>query len=402
MKVLYVVHHFLPPRHVAGTEIYTFNLAREMSRRGHSVHIYYAESYMDKPQYHLERKTFKGLPCHEVVHNYKYPTFRHTWKDERMEEIFESVIREVRPDIVHFQHLHLHSIGYIDVAKAFSLPIIYTLHEYMLMCPRGGQLLKPGMDLCRGPDPRECVECRKDATIREIEERIAGIKERLGHVDLFISPSAFLRGKFIEQGFVSPEKIIHSDNGFDLSIFEGTVRETGDKFRFGYIGTIADYKGVHLIIEAAGKLGDCGMEVKIHGDPEVFPEYGRMLARMEKPPFVRLMGRYDHEDTGKVLAGLDVIIVPSLWYENSPLTIHEAHLSGIPVIASDIGGMAELLQGNRGGLLFERGNAEDLKDKMAEFLKDPSLAHTLVRRARKVKSIEDDARDMEKRYEAYL
>jgi glycosyltransferase involved in cell wall biosynthesis len=406
VRILYVVHQLLPPRHVAGTEIYSINLAREMQSRGHHVEMFFTEAYVDREQYQLGRGTFQGLPYHEAVFCADYESFESTYRNPRMEELFERVLDAVQPDLVHCQHLALHSIGYIDQIRSRGLPIVYTLHEYMLMCPRDGQLLRPGLQLCQGPEPEACAVCvehlprpaRDASRVDAIRTREREIKRRLADVDLFLAPSAFLRDRFVAAGWIDADRIIHSDNGFRVDVFAGVGRVPGQRLRVGYLGTIADYKGVHLLIEAFEGIDAGRAECRIWGDLDIFPDYGRRLREMDKPVAVRLMGRFDNADVGRVLAELDVLVVPSLWFENSPLTIHEAFLGGLPVLATDQGGMAELIEDGVNGLLFRRGDVADLRAKIQCLLDDPTLLERLRKGLPAVKTIAEDAAAMERRY----
>lgn len=401
MRILYVVHQILPPRHVAGTEIYTLRLARAIQARGHEPVLFFTESYADREQYDLARGTFEGLPFFEAVHNYGFPSFRHTWRDERMEALFERVLGLARPDLVHFQHLHLHSIGYIDLAAAAGLPMVYTLHEYLLICPRGGQLLRPGLRPCPGPEQAECARCT-GASLEELRLRREGIRERLERVGLFIAPSEFLRRRFIEEGLIPPERILHSDNGFSPEPFAEARQRPSPRLRVGYIGTLADYKGVHLLVEAARALDRPDILFQIHGDPGIFPDYGRSLLAMPRPANLTFEGPFSNAEVGRVLAGLDVLVVPSLWFENSPLTIHEAYLAGLPVVASGHGGMAELVADGKSGLHFPPGDARALAAALRRLLEEPGLLERLRRGIPQVKQIGQDAADMEARYRGLL
>ena len=423
LRLLFVVHQFLP-RHRAGTELYTYYLAREMVARGHQVCLYFTEIYPDRPQYQIRRGMYEGLPFIEVVHSHYFPSFRHTYRDETMEEIFEQVLEETKPDLVHFQHLYLHSVGYVEVARRHQLPIVYTLHEYILMCLRGGQLLLPDLSLCSGPENTACARCAHmypppgadepapsdgttDPYIPAVALRTREIAEQLESVDLFISPSAFLRDRFVGQGMIEPERILFSDNGFPAELFENVQREEEERWprgalRFGFVGTIGEAKGLHLLVEAFRGLDNSRATCQAHGDLGMFPDYKERLEA--QPGFERIhwAGPFDHSRIGEVLAGIDVLIVPSLWYENSPLTIHEAFLAEVPVLTVDRGGMAELVEDGRNGLHFRMGDAEDLQRKMRRFLEEPELLAHLRRGFPRLKTISEDAETMEGRYRQLL
>jgi len=406
MKILYVVHQFLP-RHVAGTEIYAYHLARAMRKRGHDARVFHVEWKEGAPPYELEEKDYREVPCFEA-HPGDWPeTFRETYMNPRMEELFRKVLDTFRPDLVHIQHLANHSMGYLDELKERKIPVVYTLHEYLLMCPGGGRLIRSGLELCPGPSPEACARCTREGGLPppergSWEEAVALRKEeitaRLAGVDLFISPSRYLKGRFVRAGWIPEEKILASDNGFPVEIFRKVPRREHSFFHVGYIGTMVEHKGVHVLIEACRGIREEGILCSIHGDLDVVPEYGERLRKMERPDWVRLMGAYDHERVGEILAGLDAAVVPSLWVENSPLTIHEAFLAGVPLLVSDMGGMAELVSEGRGGLRFRTGDPADLREKILLLARDRDLLARLRETIPPVKGIDEDARDMEARY----
>lgn len=450
LRVLLVIHDFLP-RHAAGSEIYTHKLAKGLRARGVNAHVLYTEARPGVHSYFLTDGEYDGVPCTEISHQHTTAHFDRTYSDPQMERIFDRVLDEFRPDVVHVQHLHYHSIGYISVAKARGIPVVYTLHEYMLLCPRGGQMLREDLEICERPIPEKCADCIKHLALepapedegrarlssrlarhlptgvktglkrltgvhsgqagsaaptsshadyaRAIQERLDLIKRELEGVDLFLSPSEFLRQKFIDCGMVDPDRIIASDNGQDASPFEGIVRSPSPNLRVGYIGTIADYKGVHVIVDAMNLLADLDdVQCDIWGSLHSFPEYAQALPSRIVNERTRLRGRYDPKDIGHVLSELDALIVPSLWYENSPLTIHEAFMAGIPIIASRLGGMAEYVHHGKNGLLFEVGDAEELASRIREIHADRGMLERLRNEHVEVKPIGDDVQDMLGRY----
>jgi glycosyltransferase involved in cell wall biosynthesis len=477
VKILVIVHQF-PPQESAGTEVYAWKLAKELQRRGHVLTVYYTQRDPERKQYSLRRGSFDGLPFFEVVNNHEFTTFRSTWKDARMEEHLASILEEVQPDVVHVQHLHLHSIGYLERIHARRIPIVYTLAEYLNICPRNGWMVKLDFSLCAGPELGECARCARgiwpapsseevltiykpvsvpppsepyrryswSRFLRKVQRRIGvenghpepapptfveeqtprlpddldpylpgvelrwrEIKEGLANVDLFIAPSRFLLERFVDAGMVAPERILHSDYGFDHQPFERApgAKPAGTSPRsenlvVGFIGSVAEQKGVHLLIEAMNRLPEQGIECQIWGGLSSFPEYVAMLRDARAHLGVRFMGRYANDRIAEVLRGLDVLVVPSRWYENSPLTIHEAFMAGIPVITGDQGGMAELVQHEKNGLCFRVGDSIDLGRQLQRLMQEPDLLARLRAGIPPVKDIAEDAREMEERFTALL
>jgi glycosyltransferase involved in cell wall biosynthesis len=270
--------------------------------------------------------------------------------------------------------------------------------------------------VCEGPEVAECAKCARhwpppghgapgengDVYERAVEERLEAVKDGLGKVDLLISPSRFLRQKYIDYGFARPDQIIFSDNGIATSRYESVPHEPADHLRVGYFGTISDWKGIHVLVEAFNGLPETGVECKIYGDMTFLPEYSRRVRNLRRHLDVKFMGEFDNSRVAEVLSGIDVLVVPSLWFENSPLTIHEAFLAGVPVLCSDRGGMAELIGDGVNGLHFRMGDARDLRDKIGRLMNEPDLLDSIRFSFPEVKDIGADARDMEKRYDSLL
>ena len=440
LKILMVVHQYVP-RHVAGTEVYTHNLAKALSAR-HDVLVLSAESDYDKERFDEQRVYVEGIPVHQVIHNYKWASFRDTYDCPEADAIFRRVLREEAPDVVHIQHLHYFSANFVTIARSRGIPVVYTLHDYMLMCARDGTLRREDGELCQVPIPSKCKDCIAhheldgspapalprglrpgvdalvpDDVVRAIRnmrvdghdagdpheeaaaERLDYLKHVLADVDLFVSPSEFLRQRFIDSGMVDPDRIIASDNGYDLTRFSDASKRSAppaDRLRVGYVGTIAEHKGIHLIVDAMNRMDNERVTCRIWGDVTAFWEYTEQLQRSITNPRTILMGPFDNDRITDILHDIDLLIVPSVWFENSPLTVHEAAACGIPVLASDQGGLAEYVLPEITGRHFALGDASDLRTKIMSFLEDPMTGFepgTLT-----LKSIEDDARDTEQRY----
>jgi glycosyltransferase involved in cell wall biosynthesis len=438
LRVLLVIHDFLP-YHAAGSEVYTYQLAKALQARS-DVEILFAENRPGRPQYEARRDEWDGIPVTEVVHHGAWPDFRSTYEDPRMEARFDEVLDRFRPDVVHVQHTKFFGVGILRRAARRGIPVVYTLHEYMLLCGRDGQLLQANLERCQQPEVGKCAEClaptlaesglasravqalgrglaralpgklkelgtriERRAAVRYVtpagparrRELVAGreraIRGALEHVDLFLAPSEFLRKTFVDSGFVRPDRIVVSRYGQDLSRFKALPRTPSANLRVGFLGTIAAYKGVEVLVDALNRLEGHPVEGRIHGVTEFFPDFVAALRKRITNPKVRLLGRYENKDVGRILSEMDVLVVPSLWWENSPITIHEAFLAGVPVIASNQGGMAELVQHGKNGALFQIGEPADLARVLLRFVADRSLAAALRPRRESIRDIREDA-----------
>ena len=201
---------------------------------------------------------------------------------------------------------------------------------------------------------------------------------------------------------IPEDRILVSPNGQDVARFENfPPRVRGPALRFGYVGTIAEHKGVHVLVEAMNMLADQpAAECRIHGDLDAFVEYKERLLALNANPRTQFAGRFMPADVARVFAELDVLVIPSLWYENAPVTIQEAALAKVPVIASDHGGLAEHVIEGVAGLRFRPGDAEDLRKKIAWFLEDFSRCDRFDFSQVPIVTIRDQAADLEQRYYA--
>lgn len=237
----------------------------------------------------------------------------------------------------------------------------------------------------------------KRASVTMVQNRLMHIKEMCKYVDLFIAPSIFLREEFIKFG-IPEEKIIYSDNGMNMAYYKGITRRESEQVRFSFIGSMVPHKGVHVLIEAFNGIEDERAELNIYGDLSLQPQYSEMLIQIAKNPNIHFRGRFNNDKIGETLSGTDVLVVPSVWLENSPLVIHEAFITGVPVIASNLGGMADLVKHGVNGLLFKVGDANDLMSKMHTLIKEADLIERLRQGMTHVKTIEEDVLFMEELY----
>ncbi|MBK8797573.1 MAG: glycosyltransferase [Anaerolineales bacterium] len=214
--------------------------------------------------------------------------------------------------------------------------------------------------------------------------RRARISAALHCVTMIVAPSQFMYNQF--EPMVEAGKLVFSRIGFnDERLHHNEQRGTGATLRFGYIGQIAQHKGVHVLIDAFKRLNTSQKSAELHiwGGLEVEPAYTLKLRKLAaENPRIVLHGRFESNRLGEVLDTFDYGVVPSIWFENSPFSILEAYAAGIPVIASNLGGMAELVNDDQDGKLFAAGDAKDLAGKMQNILDDNALNARLQQGAR--------------------
>lgn len=401
MKIAKVIHGF-PPYYMAGSEVYSYNLCSELSKK-HDVWVFTRVENPYSPLYEVRQEELNDMQVTRVNKPPRDYTFRSKYEDAELEGIFERWLDSVDPDIAHVGHLSHLGTNIIRILKERGIPVVYTLHDYWLMCLRG-QLITNGLELCNGPTPEGCARCfelyfqSREEGEREVvrwREHMKGIMQIIG---FYVAPSNFLRNVLVESG-IPERKITYLDYGFNTKLFDGFSKTDSDMVRFGFLGRIIPVKGIHILIDAFNGMTGENAELNIYGEAPASAEY---LESRVKNPRIHFRGPYDNQDVAEVLSNIDVLVVPSIWYENSPLVIHEAFLAKIPVIATNLGGMAEYVKDGKNGLLFELGNVDDLRDKMTKLARNPELLRELSDGENEVRTIQEDAESMVSIYEDLL
>jgi glycosyltransferase involved in cell wall biosynthesis len=226
--------------------------------------------------------------------------------------------------------------------------------------------------------------------VRALAERPAYMKQQMNKLGRVIAPTRLMIKILTEHGLL-PEKITFSPFGINLKPFLSRVRkEAKDCLRIGYIGTLSEPKGGHILLKAIRSLSeDESVVLKIYGKPNEFPEYVAELRRIaDDDSRITFCGTFPNTQIGDVFSDIDLLVVPSIWYENTPLVIYSAHAAGCPVIASNLGGMSEVVHHGVNGLLFEQGDVSGLAEAISQLAHDRRLLRRLTENIRQPKSIE--------------
>ena len=296
---------------------------------------------------------------------------------------FRNFLLAQHPHIVHFHHTLFLGYDIIRLTRtAMPLtPIVWTLHEFMPICHREGQMVRTRSDdLCSMASPRRCHECFPDISPQSFFMRTRFIRSHLSLVDLFVAPSRFILERYVDWG-IPRAKIELLANGRPAAPVADDAHGE-PRNRFGYFGTLNHFKGIQVLLRAMEILGeDFDGHLWVHGaslefQPESFRAQIEELLEATKEQ-VTFSGPYRREELAKLMSNIDWVVVPSIWWENAPLVIQEAFQHGRPVIASDIGGMAESVTDGVSGLHFRRADPRSLADVMTRAATTPGLWDTL-------------------------
>ncbi len=385
MKILFTLHNFFPEK-VFGAEWVCIRQMRELLRRGHRVGLFYAGN---KPvtERQLIENGLKGLQCFPVQFlNTKGQVLLSVIKPHIVHR-FRYTVEQFSPDAIIYHHLVRLSLNLPVVSYKKQIPSILYLHDFYLSCP-SYSLLQPDNSICSRGGAFKCAACLFENRFRRLQSvsgvaailtipllamRQIMIRRLIIRVSCFVSPSRFLIRKLQDQGiFPTPVAII--PNGCEqVKDKEKKVLQTDSHFiRFGYMGSIIEKKGIGLLVKAFG--GDLGKQLTIRGfgDKRALTQF-----RLEHPDFRAKLELFD-PDKASFFEKVDVVIVPSIWYENQPTVIIEAFSYGKPVICSDFGAFPEMVENNVSGLLFKIGDVDDLKEKIGYLNDHPMEIHRLA------------------------
>jgi GT2 family glycosyltransferase/glycosyltransferase involved in cell wall biosynthesis len=428
VKVLLVVHAY-PPEGLGGAETYTEALARELART-HEVAVLHRSADPARPDYDVRESSRDGVRVFSLNNLHREAPGFEAYRDEGVTRAAARVMDALRPDVVHVGHLAGLSTGLVFEARRLGFPVVLTLHDFFAACPLG-QLLNVRLEVCPGPTPRRCLDCvgaqvaAAPAAARALGRRLpgagllGGALSRLGRsgeariasrldemaevvraADVRISPSRFLRDRMAALGFADIEVV---ENGHAPIGAYPRRSDPQGRVRIGFVGSAIPSKGVHVLAEAFRRLAEPRATLEIHGP--FLPYHGdtgyeaRVRGILGDDAAAILRGAFAHERVGEILAGLDVLVVPSIWEENAPLTIQEAFLAGVPVVVSDHGGAAEAVRDGVGGLRFKPGDAFDLARVLRRFVEEPGLRERLSEARPHVTTMDEHVRALESAYE---
>jgi glycosyltransferase involved in cell wall biosynthesis len=425
-KVLYICHNH-PAVRPGGAEAYAYELFQAMRSSSEFEAVFLAKG---GPPLSYAGRTHRGTPFSPVdgrtdeyffyTDGYTYDWLYGTVTDKQLyTRHFREFLASIRPAIVHFQHTLF--LGY-DMLREVrnTLPeagIVYTLHEYLPICHRKGQMLRTNDELCLMASPRRCNECFPDVAPQSFFLRERFIKSHFQVVDRFLAPSHFLLERFVDWGI--PRHKIQFEEYGRLPIQTGPAVTNRPRNRFAFFGQLNHYKGINILLRAMEIIGadvpqlasatlpvlesllaagttragtpgpipgaavrsDSKPHLWVHGanlevQPGEFQNEFRQLLEATRAN-VTFAGRYNHWELPKLMENIDWVVVPSLWWENSPLVIQEAFMFGKPVICSDIGGMAEKITHNVNGLHFRVGDPASLAETIRRATHTPDLWHSL-------------------------
>jgi glycosyltransferase involved in cell wall biosynthesis len=389
MKVLYVSHNH-PTLHPGGAEAYALELYEAMRERPGVEPLLLARIGSNVAH---QRSGHPGTPFSTVSGDdpNQYFVFTETEHFDffnltsRDKELYSRHLTDFllahRPDVVHLQHTHFIGLDLLGQIRRV-LPhaaIVYTLHEFLPICHRDGQMVRTmNNELCDEASPRRCHECFPQQSEQAFFLRERFVKGQFDNVDRFVAPSAQLMDKYLRWG-IPPERIEVEEYGRRPPAQRARdPRQAKAPTNIGFFGQLSYFKGAKVMLEAMSMLDeDVDAHLWLHGanlelqTPQFREEFEAMHDSIKGR--VTFRGPYAHAQLPSLMSDLHWVLVPSVWWENSPLVIQEAFFHRRPIICSDVGGMAEKVRDGVDGVHFRVGDPHSLARTIETAVGNPRL-----------------------------
>ncbi|HXH39330.1 MAG TPA: glycosyltransferase, partial [Thermoanaerobaculia bacterium] len=337
------------------------------------------------------------------------PFRRNAIHDRAIERDFERFLKAERPDLLHIHHLAGHAFSLAKVAKRLGIPIVLQIQDWWFLCARVNLFDRDGKR-CSGPAAAKCARC---ATLTKVAP--ARLTNGLLHIarrraaraairacDVYVAGSKAIRDDYLRAEVIPASKPFHViPYGVSVDIPRQPRAPAHRPIRFGYVGSIAPHKGVHVAVEAMRGLDPSQASLHIWGDVTAFPDY---VADLQRAGGARILfeGSFREGEKAKVFASMDVLLVPSIGLESFGLAAREAMTCGVPVIASEGGALSEMFAPGECGELFPVGDAAALRRLLLRVVDDPGIIDRWSEHLPRPKRNDVHASEIERIYDAVL
>lgn len=381
-----LIHNTFPPHYLGGAEVVVHNTCHGLLQRGVEASVLMVNARMRRAG-DLHRQE-QGVPVHEV-------TFEPHWIASPWLQVFDprvyrrvrAELRRLRPDLVHVHNLSGATLAPLVACRRLGVPVVLTLHDQWLLCPNNLLYRGSGQSCDPAQPPGDCTRCyrRYDfwADVPRRRQRFAALTR---HVRLFLSPSQKLIDLHTAAGY-DPARFRLLPNGIAPDavrlpanpLARACARDAGRFRTILFAGALVEVKGVPTLLEALPLLtrhvGRFRLLVAGAGD-----EHLRAALRRYDPATVCLLGPLPFQEMRALYAAADLTVVPSVSYENAPMTVAESLMAGTPVLGAAIGGIPELVREGETGYLFPPGDPVALAAQAIRHFARPARQRREMRR----------------------
>jgi glycosyltransferase involved in cell wall biosynthesis len=406
LKILEVVHNF-PPHSFSGTELYTLNLSKELQKRGHDVTVLYPIVNKTTPPYSCNASMYGDVKVMQFNVHDPAGNARSDYFNPAYDQPFRNFLAANDFDAVHFQHVYGLSANWIAIAKELGIAVFLKVDDMFFYCMKTHLINRAGA-ACSGPDSldkcHDCVFNNADADPNAIAEGYQRLAFRRAFLQRIFNLPDFVQAasQYVKEGSV----LAGFNNANFKAITTGIApfdtlpreRSNSGQLTLGFLGYVHVRKGILDFLNAIEifqkSRPTSNLKFVIHGHHLNDDLYKYMLAKVSRLQNVSYHGSFEPKNRAQILSQLDLLVMPSIG-ENYPFLLREALYAGVPVAASKIAGVPEIVKPGENGFLFPPGDAQALAAIFAELANDPAVLQRLKPRADKIKLIADEAQELE-------
>ena len=388
MRILICTNSY-PPRFVGGAELVAHHLAVAMAAQGHEVVAFVGDPDEIADQRIPTRATYDGIQVYRLaLRRADYDPGRLNYIDHEVDAHFEALCAEFSPEVVHCHNLTGLSTNLPEIAFRSGARVFMTLHDFWGFCPRNTLTISDHSP-CR--DRKACDSCvpKLDEARPPIEVRRQQLANMADHVERFMAPSRFVFDRYVEAGWPVARMCV-VPNGVDTAQFEAILPPprrsyTADApLRMVFVGYFGAHKGVQLLPEVVARMRNRDRVVlDLVGEGPLASHLRTEILRLNLDGLIRFRGKFEPGAMAKVYAEADVVVVPSTWPENQPVCIMEAKASARAVVASNIGGIPDIVRNGEDGILVRSGDVKAFADAIDYLADHPNACAELGENGRR-------------------
>lgn len=371
MKIC-IVSNLYPPHIIGGAEITVAKLAEALSNKGHEVMV-----ITTSPQKNESFEELNGVKVYRINPWNLYTIYDHQdksalnkalwhgmdiWNLNSYQKVRDILKNEI-PDVVHVNNYKGFSMSIFDAVKSLNIPLVFTAHDCSLICPRANLMHGNGA-ICEDPQ----IICNLYSSV---QRRL--IK---GKVDWLTAPSQFIIDKLKSCNFFHEVKTSKIPLGIELT--DKRLVKNYETIDISYMGGLNKTKGVHVLINAFRRIENNNIKLHIYGKGVDEEEFKKLA---DSDPRIIFHGYLQRDQLLDSYEQSNLTVLPSICYDNSPMMIYESLTSSTPVIASNIGGIPELIEESHNGYLFKPGDEAKLQEILEGLINYPESLKLLEKGA---------------------
>ena len=425
MKIIISARRFVQPL-LGGVDVYADRLRRALERLGHEVAILSIDSNAEQHNegINIHSESFNGTNIFRINlsgQGLSQRTFYNAY-DPEIGRAVKDLLREQKPDLFIIMNFYMLTLAPVEAAKELKIPVVHIATDFVPICRRSTFIRWDGQPCQTGESTKSCAACfvshrvsgRVTSSILNrfpedtlkrwanshdshrfpsplwilksywkqvsiMDQRLRTLQPLRDQIDLILTPTNFAYRIFRTNGF-KPERVYHFPFGVELDDpLDKRNNSNASAVRFLFVGRFQPYKGAHLLVDAFNNLHEPqGATLTLYGGPHGYESYYKNLkSRIATNDRIHFGGILAPTELKRAFAETDYFVLPSTWHENSPLILLDALQSQTPVIASDVGGVTDLIEDGINGLLFPMGDKQALQKAMQKAIDQPALVEKL-------------------------